>query len=416
MMGWIELTDPTADHTTVRAAGQTLAYAGVSLGSTRGAPIEAARLEAIDAGLDRVRAAGIKVVLRFHYTEGDVLDDAPVDIILGHIAQLTPLLQDHADVIYVLQAGFIGARGEWHGSTSGNDTEVARALVLSALLEALPGDRMVQVRTPMFKAEAFGGPLTASRARSGEAAARVGHHNDCLLASDTDLGTYAADDVPGWRAFVAAESRFVTHGGETCALNAPRTDCPEAIEELKLLNTRFLSAAYHPDVLAAWDEQGCAETVAAGLGHHLVLNEAWVSEAVAPGGLARVDLRIENRGWGASVNARELFLVVSGSPDDVLIPLDEVDLRLVGPGETARLLVGIRVPVDAAPGARVLSLWMPDAAPSLRQDPRYSLRLGNAGAFEEASGRNVLGPLVVDAEAKGSTRATADAWERDETW
>lgn len=415
-MDWIELLDPAADLESVRAAGHTLAYAGVSLGASRQAPIDPDVLEAIDAGLDRVRAAGIKVVLRFHYTDGDQFEDAPMDVILGHVAQLAPLLQDHADVVYVLQAGFIGAWGEWHGSTAGNDTEVARALLLSALLEALPADRMVQVRTPMFKSEAFGGPLTAVDAFSGEGAARIGHHNDCLLASDTDLGTYAADDVEGWRDFVAVESRFVPHGGETCALNAPRTDCAAALAELELMGTRYLNAGYHQGVLAGWSDQGCFEAVGANLGHHLVLSEASLSAAVAPGGLARIDLRLENRGWGALVNPRALVVVVSGSPEEVLIPLDDVDLRLIGAGETARLRVGLRVPIDAAPGARVVSLWMPDPAPSLREDPRYALRLGNDGLFETVRGRNVLGALVVDAQASGATRPTADAWSREETW
>jgi hypothetical protein len=415
-MDWIDLLDPGADYGAVRTQGRTLAYAGVGLAAARDGMVDADRLAAIDAGLDRVRAAGIKVVLRFHYTDGDDLADAPLEVILGHIQQLAPLLEDHADVIYVLQAGFIGAWGEWHGSTAGNDTAEARALVLGELLDALPDDRMVQVRTPMFKAEALGGPLSAVDAFDGGPAARVGHHNDCLLASDTDMGTYAADDVDGWRAFVAAESAFVPHGGETCGVYAPRTDCDAALDELALLGTRYLNALYHPDVLAGWAAGGCDGEIGARLGHHLVLAEAALSESVAPGGLARLELTLENTGWGALVNPRPLLLVISGSPEEVRLPLDEVDLRRLGPGERARIVVGVRVPVDTEPGARALSLWMPDPAPSLREDPRYALRLGNEGAFDTDTGRNRLGALIVDADAIGDTRPTADAWVREEVW
>lgn len=416
MMDRIALDDPDDDLARVRAGGRTLAFAGVSLGASRQGPLDPDQLAALDAGLDRVRAAGIKVVLRFHYTDGDELDDAPLDVILGHIAALTPLLQEHSDVVYALQAGFIGARGEWLGSTAGNDTPEARALVLDALLEALPEQRMVQVRTPMFKAEALGGPLQAAEAFSGSPAARVGHHNDCLLASDSDLGTYAEDDIDGWRSFVAEEARHLVHGGGTCAPNPPRSGCAVAVAELQLLGTRYLDALVHPDVLAGWAAEGCDETIAAGLGHHLVITEAAVSDAVAPGGLARIDLRLENRGWGALVNPRGLVLVVSGASEDVRIPLDDVDLRLLGGGEAARLLVGVRVPVGADPGVRLLSLWLPDPAPSLREDPRYALRLGNEGAFDSGTGRNALGVLRVDADAPGAVRPTADAWAREETW
>ena len=38
--------------------------------------------------------------------------DAPKNIVLNHIAQLKPLLQDNADVIACMQMGFIGTWGE----------------------------------------------------------------------------------------------------------------------------------------------------------------------------------------------------------------------------------------------------------------------------------------------------------------
>jgi hypothetical protein len=417
LLTWVDLTDPSDDYTWVRAQGYTLVYAGVSLAAFRDAQLDGDFIEALDASLDRIRAAGIKVVLRFTYTEDGVLDDAPMEVTLGHVSQLAPVLQGHGDVIAVVQAGFLGAWGEWHASSNGHfDDPAVWQGFLSALLEAVPADRMLQVRTPMFKAEAIGGPLTADQAFAETALARVGHHNDCLLASDTDLGTYAEDDVEGWKSFVATESRFLPHGGETCALNPPRTDCAESMAELERLQTSFLNALYHPDVLATWADQGCAETIATHLGHRLFLSEAAVSEAVAPGGLARLRLTLENRGWAPLFSPREAVLLVIGEEGATEVPLTGLDLRHLAAGEQVRLDLALRTPADAPDGDRVLALWLPDPAPQLRGDPRYALRLANDGVFDDSGGWNVLAMLPVQQGASGPVTVTATEWALEEGW
>ena len=63
-----------------------------------------------------LRQAGCKAVIRFAYCESmdKPYGDAPLDRVLRHIEQLKPLLQQNSDVILVVQAGFIGAWGEWY--------------------------------------------------------------------------------------------------------------------------------------------------------------------------------------------------------------------------------------------------------------------------------------------------------------
>src|SRR5262249_49601427 len=151
---------------------------------------DAALLDALAANFAKVRAAGIKLVLRFNYNDGPIgAPDAALAQIQQHVTQLAPLLAANADVIAFLQAGFIGAWGEWHSSTNGNDTTQNERAVVDALLAALPATRMIQIRTPEIVDAMFpGGPLQDGF--SGEARARIGHHNDCFLASDNDFGTY----------------------------------------------------------------------------------------------------------------------------------------------------------------------------------------------------------------------------------
>lgn len=81
-------------------------------------------LDKINNDFKSAREAGVKLILRFCYTitanagacpEGFICPkygDAPKNIVLTHIAQLKPLLQDNADVIACMQMGFVGTWGE----------------------------------------------------------------------------------------------------------------------------------------------------------------------------------------------------------------------------------------------------------------------------------------------------------------
>jgi hypothetical protein len=122
-----------------------------------------------------------------------------------------------------------------------------RIEVLNALLAAVPADRSVQVRYPQMKQRtAYGinaptssAALTAAEAYSGTTKARIGLHNDCLLASAYDYGTYedygnssgfGMSDSTNLKPYFAADSRFVPVGGETCDDSSydPTNNCASA--------------------------------------------------------------------------------------------------------------------------------------------------------------------------------------------
>ncbi len=349
------LDDDTLDG--VVADGMTVIYGRVLLSEYREAPLDAAVLMEISAGFDRVRAHGMKVVPRFHYSDDGDEPDAELTRILGHIDQLAPLLQAHADVILTLQAGFIGAWGEWHSSQHGLDAPGPRKQILDALLAALPEHRTVSVRRPSFKKDAYGGPLTAATAHDGGALARVGHVNDCFLASDSDFGTYQED---GEKDHAIADSSFVPTGGETCAVNPPRSSCPTAKDELALHHWTHLNAGYHPDVLSGWQQDGCYAEIACRLGYRLAVTELrWAASAAAGASLA-AQLTLVNDGYAAPVHARAPGLVLDG-PTRLEVPVDGFDLRAVRPGDphtrlrrrpAARRPAARRVPPRPAPRRR----------------------------------------------------------------
>src|SRR5689334_3935503 len=94
MMVFITLTEG-GDLNYLREKQITLVFANVSLAAYRNGPIAADFLAKLDQGFQRVRHAGLKIVLRFTYSGNTGDPDAPRASVLGHIAQLKPLLQAH---------------------------------------------------------------------------------------------------------------------------------------------------------------------------------------------------------------------------------------------------------------------------------------------------------------------------------
>jgi hypothetical protein len=412
--GWMDGSGihllPTDDYASIRAAGYTLAYAVVRLDPYRTVKTLPAKvLSDLDAGFAKVRAAKIKVILRFTYNdpnEGST-QDAAVDIIVGHIAQVKDVVRKNADVVAVWQAGFIGQWGEWHDSTSGLETPGNRKMVIDAIIAALPPGLTTQVRTPMFKAEWYPTSLLDAQAFDGTPQSRIGQHNDCFLANDTDFGTYATP-VDTWKSYVANDTRFTPMGGETCALYPARTDCTPALAEAERLHWAFMNDKWNDKVVAAWKTQGCYDKIGKSLGYRLSLTEAEYGTAVRPGGILHVKLSVQNSGWAALYNPRPVFLTLDDAGTVRTALLASIDPRRWGPGATASIDVRLRVPMSIAKGKHALSLWMPDAATSLRAMPEYSVRLANAGVWDATNGSNLItDEIVVDDSAGGAVDVTA---------
>ena len=295
---WIDFTTPQ-DFNALRAAGHSLGFAVVRLDNYRNAALPQSLLDQVTAGLARARAAHIKVLLRFVYNypgsnpDGSATQDAPANIIVQHTAQLQPVMAASADVIFAVEAGFSGEWGEWHDSTSGLDTQAARLQVMNAILAAVPTTRYVLIRYPYEKRENWQGPLVASTAFGTSAGARIGHHNDCFLDGNDDAGTYHSSDD---KTYLAADTFYVPIGGETCAVDAPRTDCPTATSELAMYHWAFLNADFDQDVLHGWS--ACMSEINNRLGYRYTVQDATLNLSTTPqAATIAMTVRINNSGY-----------------------------------------------------------------------------------------------------------------------
>lgn len=365
----------------------TLAWRVFYLDDYRSRPLPAQTLESIAADLAAARRAGIKLVVRFAYSE-DSDDDAPVDVVVGHVRQLAPLLNAQAGVVAFLQAGFVGRWGEWyysrHYAHDANrpwdlsDTDwQARKTVLDTLL------REVSVQVPLQLRYVSAHRRLVAPADSG----RVGVHDDCFLASDTDHGTFVDDTE---RNLLANLSTKAPVGGETCAVNGTRSQWESAQRDMSTYHWTYLNADYHRDVLASWGTGGY-DTVNRRLGYRLRLVSSSLPQRVYRGGSVEVRFVVANDGYAAPVGERPAFVVLTRGTTRIPVQVP-VDVRQFAPGQTRE--VRVRVPAPRGAGTWSAGLWLPDRHSSLRGDPAYAVRLANVGTWDAATGVNRLGGRV----------------------
>lgn len=423
----------------------TLVFRYYILDNFRDGPISDVVLSALGTDMDAVRSAGVKIIPRFVYTvtsmagdcpEGFICPpygDAPKAVVLGHIEQLKPFFEQHADVIASVQMGFIGTWGEqyysdYFGDPSGNggqdyrltDTNWQDRLdVLRALLEAVPDDRMVQVRYPQIKQRYVYGidapvgsePLSAAEAFTATDKARIGLHNDCFLSGPNDIGTYEdygnssrprssdAAVVTTLRNYMKEEGRYVVVGGETCSDDyGPQNDCESAgiaQQEFADMHYSYLNAHYNNAVNNDWQDGGCMDAIKRNLGYRLVLKEATLPDRAFRGAESRISLQLVNNGYAAPFNARPLRLILRNRADGsaISVPVQQ-DVRTWHTG-AVQFTAQVLIPDDIPAGTYELLLHLPDAYESLADKPEYAIRLANEEVWEEDTGYNRLHHDVV---------------------
>ncbi|MBX2924240.1 MAG: DUF4832 domain-containing protein [Chitinophagaceae bacterium] len=355
------------------------------------------QLGLIEGDLSTIRNAGLKAILRFAYTDDMEDTDAPLNIVEQHLDQLKPVFESNKDVIAFVQAGFIGAWGEWHSSGNGLATIENERKVLEKLLSVLPVDIMVQVRTPLAKQQIFNNAtaLTAELAYTSENRARVGHHNDCFLSGGTDYGTYSNVELE--KQYISNEALYVPTGGETCPpTGGYDPTCAEGRREMKLLKWTYLNLDWYPATINAWKSSGCFDEFNTYLGYRLALVDAKLPNEVTAGGSLSADINITNKGYAPLYHKKNTYLVLkntsTGNYYDVPMA---TDLRLCKPSATLNIKEAVSV-AGAPAGTYELYMRIADQDETLASRTEYAVRLANTNAWvEEHHGMNSLNKQII---------------------
>jgi hypothetical protein len=384
---------------TYRENNISLLFRYVYLKNFRNTPLSGRALEDFDKDMATIRKSGMKCVLRFAYSDAANEPDAPLSTVLQHLDQMKPYLEKNADVIAVMQAGFIGSWGEWYYSTNGLNTSEARYQTLNKILETLPANRMVQVRTPAYKQDFFQRttPISSEEAFSKRNMARVGHHNDCFLAGTTDYGTYR--DVEADKAYLNSDCMYVPIGGETCPPDGIEpADGLKAYNEMRFLHFSFLNDDYYRNVNNLWIANGYMDRIIKELGYRFELISGEYSAEVAPGSRISGCIIVKNSGFASLFNERPVELILKNIESKAVykIGLDE-EPRLWKPDTDTTIDIAAGLPKGVPEGKYALYLNLPDASERLCDNPDYSIRLANENVWEASTGYN---DLLVTIEVK----------------
>lgn len=371
------------------AGGCSMVQVLYDIGEFAGRDLTREKIDELDAVLKEAREKGFKVILRAAYGfEGDTGYKDPGDIaqILAHISQIKPVLQKYGDILYAVQAGFLGAYGEWNDSNLGDPPPLeTQAALLNELLRGLPSNVYVCIRRPSFIRGLFQEKLLPR-----EYAERIGVFNDGLLGNETDWGTYtdwSRDEELSWARQYFME---LPYGGETCAASG-FSESQNAVAEFRALHLSYLNESYNEDVLREWKTQefgggNALWYIRDHIGYRFSLQTARLSRTVKPDGDFSAQLYIHNSGFASLLGGYAVNLAIAGKQNAFMIPLD-TEVKTWRPGETVKLEVKYKIPVDLQGEILRIGLRISDRGESLAEDDRYAVALQNSD-IEFSGGTN----------------------------
>lgn len=297
--------------------------------------ISASGLENISALFDAFRSTGKHLLVRFLYDwDGRATKTEPenIDVILGHMRQLEPILRGNSDVIFMVQGLFTGNWGEMNGSRFSSKSDL-QALA-STLASVTDESTFLSVRTPYqwrFITDII--DFTSDMLQAHPYAWRFSLYNDGIMGNLTDCGTYSElgraenGDNYLWNraeelAFQNKLCLFVPNGGETILEN-PMNDFENAVPTLRQMHVTFLNQDYDLKILQKWAESTIDDGsvysgmdgytyIARHLGYRLLIDSAKLDYRMADDSLS-VLVNLRNVGFAPLYGNKEGRLILHGS-------------------------------------------------------------------------------------------------------
>lgn len=342
-------------------------------------PLSAGMLTSINSGIAAYGGSGMRLIIRFTYNFGPIgpgAMDAPINVISTHIDQLAPILLQNKDLIFALEAGFIGTWGEWHSSTNGNDTAAAQKVVLDKELNYFNGVFPVLVRYP-GNLITYTGSITPPLG--------LGLHDDFYASNSDDgatwnpcaggycLPNYSASQLMSYAAEVSTNTMFV---GEFGGLYPVLQTCDALDAYSYTLHPQSITIFPGADIGTELQNEGCAQSFYNRVGTRIVLQRAAIIGNPIPGGQLFVALTIMNAGYGRVIRQRPVTLVLiqtGRAVAQIPIPVQNLDLRTLQSFASETFQFEAALPTTLQSGPVSVALLIPDPAPSLSSIPAYAL-------------------------------------------
>ena len=296
----------------------SLALVEVNLQEYRFGEISHAGMDSRKALFAALEKQNKQYIVRFLYDwngENEQYEPQNIDIIVGHMQQIEPILQKYADRIFTLQGLFIGNWGEMNG-TKYTDQESMQRLASTLASVSDPGTYL-SVRTPMQWRKITQTSEPDRLEESSPYTRRLGLFNDGMLGNESDYGTYGTQDkteAGTYKEWTREEEldfqdtlcKTVPIGGEVIDDNV-YNDLDNAVADFNRMHVTYLNEDYDRNVLDKWSNstihtEDCFDGMdgltymKARLGYRLVLKECRMQQDFWKDTL-HMELDIQNVGF-----------------------------------------------------------------------------------------------------------------------
>ena len=319
----------------------------INIGAYREQLLDIQALNRIRDILSYFKRYSYDIILRITYDhEGKAMEREPFFFkqVVEHMEQLTPVIKEFSDVIFVYQGMLIGCWGEMHTSRFISPDKMK--LLWGMMQTDFKGRPYLAVRRPnmwrMLHPHCCGRPQFETDT--------TGLFDDAIFGSDTHLGTFAkaGNESGEWDALWGREEELefenrlcihVPNGGEVvCGEDYVENYTPAAtLNVLKTKHSTYLNQDYDKKILDVWKQwvweedgpwKGCNfyDYVGRHLGYRFVIRDVSVQlEKHIDGAWAEfvVTIFVENVGFANIYN--RLIVMLEGQQEGELLFSDRLD-------------------------------------------------------------------------------------------
>lgn len=290
------------------------------------------KLEELEELFEEAKKRNIMCIFRAAYGfEKEENNDAEsLERIEEHIRQIAPILNNYKDRIVCVQAGMFGPWGEWHGSKylEGEHAKENRYWLMNEWLLNLDSEIVVALRRPSFIKEGV---------EAGLPIERIGLHNDGMLASATDLGTYE-DEMCRIEELQWLQENLQTghNGGEMPYVNE-YSKVEQVLKEFPQMKISYLNMKYNEAVYEDWKTQfigteNAYEYIAQRLGYRLYISSVKYPEKMVNRIFLwnrSIMITLENEGFAPLSGKNKLEWVIEDSEGKLHIVETDVAINKI---------------------------------------------------------------------------------------
>ncbi len=339
---------------------EKLALAEFNIVNYRDGDISETGLSEIASYMDTLISTGKGLIVRFVYDwNGNASGREPDDIkiMLRHIEQIAPIVNERKQDIIIIQGSLAGAYGEMHGSKHSKDKSTKK--LIKKLHKCIDPEIYLAVRTPRVYRRLSGIAHTSDVSeisyKEGKLRDHISLYNDGMLGSKSDTGTYGSKRLKSSKdgniaavrkdeiAFQKALCDLVPNGGEVINDN-PYNDIPAAITDLSKMHVTYLNSEYDEAVIKKWKNTPYPEAVdayesaydyiTAFMGYRYYISKAKLAVVKYPKKNDSLGITITNDGFAPYYRDVEMILIVKGEDNFYKEIRKTTDMTAMSNGES----------------------------------------------------------------------------------